>query len=79
LVSKKAKEGKTKKPQSGHPGKQRVHAAIKQPFAWLACDARREKVKGYADIRSEEERNGKWVFSSNLRLLKLCPCPHIDY
>ena len=45
---------------------------------WLAlCHAKRKK--GYAElVQQKENRNRKWVFSPNRRLLKLCPCPHVD-
>jgi hypothetical protein len=41
------------------------------------CHAKRKK--GYAElVQQKENRNRKWVFSPNRRLLKLCPCPHAD-
>jgi hypothetical protein len=41
------------------------------------CHAKRKK--GYAElVQQKENRNRKWVFSPNRRLLKLCPCPRID-
>lgn len=51
----------------------------KPPLIWMAlCHPKEKRKRDMLSLRSKRERNRKWVFSPNRRLLELCPCPRID-